>query len=204
MASKQVELSLLAYSKIILHAAKFPHCAVNGVLLAKKEDKESLKYVDVVPLLHSSLTLSPMMEIGLMQVEQFCKSHNLVIGGYYHANESFQESSLDFVAQRVAEKVAEQFVDACLLMVDNKSICLDMLSPGIHVFQHSEGKWKPKEKNNVTFESGQKKALRLVAALLQQKSYEDLVDFDSHLNDQSKDWTNKHFEGILEKTSALV
>nr|CAG4644256.1 EOG090X0C9C [Lepidurus arcticus] len=205
MASKQVELSSLAYSKILLHAAKYPHSAVNGVLLTKKnDDKETLKYSDAVPLFHSNISLSPMMEIALMQVEQYCKAHGLIIGGYYHANESFQDASPDFIAQRVAEKIAEQFADTCLIMVDNKSICLDMVSPALYVFQHVEGKWKPKEKANITFESGQKKALKLVSALLQRKSYKEFVDFDAHLDDPSNDWTNNSLAGILKETAVLV
>ena len=31
----EVEFSLRAYCKMVLHAAKYPHCAVNGVLLTK-------------------------------------------------------------------------------------------------------------------------------------------------------------------------
>jgi len=60
-----------AYVKPILHAAKYPHCAVNGVLLAeltKNKDGKVVKLVDAVPLFHSSLTLAPMMEIALTQV----------------------------------------------------------------------------------------------------------------------------------------
>jgi hypothetical protein len=32
-----VEVGVRAYAKIILHAKKYPHCAVNGVLLAPKD-----------------------------------------------------------------------------------------------------------------------------------------------------------------------
>lgn len=59
-----------AYCKIILHAAKYPHCSVNGVLLAEisKLKSKNLVFVDAVPLFHIQLNLTPMSEIALTQV----------------------------------------------------------------------------------------------------------------------------------------
>lgn len=63
------ELSKLAYSKIILHAFKYPHTSVNGVLLANEgSSNHSVKYVDAIPLFHHNLGLAPMLEVALMQV----------------------------------------------------------------------------------------------------------------------------------------
>lgn len=50
---------------MILHAAKYPHLAVNGILLGTKEGKD---IVDVIPLFHQCLHVSPMAEIALIQV----------------------------------------------------------------------------------------------------------------------------------------
>jgi ER membrane protein complex subunit 8/9 len=70
-AMAEIVMKKKAYVKPLLHAAKYPHCAINGVLLAEqqkhKEDRV-LKLVDAVPLLHSSLTLTPMIEVALCQV----------------------------------------------------------------------------------------------------------------------------------------
>lgn len=59
-----------AYTKLVFHAAKFPHCAVNGILLAEKESvgKKPLIIADAIPLFHQCLYLSPMAEIALTQV----------------------------------------------------------------------------------------------------------------------------------------
>lgn len=59
-----------AYCKLILHAAKYPHCSVNGVLLAEtsKLKANKLVLVDAVPLFHIQLNLTPMAEIALPQV----------------------------------------------------------------------------------------------------------------------------------------
>jgi len=63
------ELSKVAYSKIILHAFKYPHTAINGVLLASEgSNAQCLKYVDAIPLFHHNLGLAPMLEVALMQV----------------------------------------------------------------------------------------------------------------------------------------
>lgn len=69
-----VKFTPRAYCKMILHAAKYPHCAVNGVLLSEcpksKDSKKSsnLAFLDAVPLFHLCLHVSPMAEIALTQV----------------------------------------------------------------------------------------------------------------------------------------
>lgn len=69
-----VKFSARAYCKILLHTAKYPHCAVNGVLLAespKNKDQKKTKnivFVDAVPLFHLCLHVSPMAEVALIQV----------------------------------------------------------------------------------------------------------------------------------------
>lgn len=55
-----------------MHCAKYPHCAVNGILLAAKEDGDDkdkpITYIDAIPMFHICLHLSPMAEIALTQV----------------------------------------------------------------------------------------------------------------------------------------
>ena len=67
-----VRLSPRAFIKPLLHAAKYPHCSVNGLFLAEankqKDGKTSLQIKDSIPLFHSNLTLAPMMEVALWQV----------------------------------------------------------------------------------------------------------------------------------------
>ena len=72
----------IAVLKILLHSAKYPSSAVNGVLLgtssadAPSQASESSTHVgqptvhvtDAIPLLHSFLTLAPSMETALLQV----------------------------------------------------------------------------------------------------------------------------------------
>lgn len=53
---------------ILLHAAKYPSCSVNGLLLGSKAG-QGFHITAVMPLFHSaSLTLAPCVETGLAQV----------------------------------------------------------------------------------------------------------------------------------------
>ena len=52
----EVEFEPRAYSKMILHTAKHPHCAVSGLLLASGGRKPTGQIVitDCIPLFHQS------------------------------------------------------------------------------------------------------------------------------------------------------
>lgn len=64
-----IKFSSRAYTKIILHAAKYPHLAINGILLAKESSKgKNLHIVDAVPLFHQCLYVTPMTEVAMVQV----------------------------------------------------------------------------------------------------------------------------------------
>lgn len=74
-----------ALLKIVLHSAKFPTSAVNGVLLGAVRDvmqssqsppgspradaaRSTLHIYDAIPLCHTFITLTPMFESALIQV----------------------------------------------------------------------------------------------------------------------------------------
>lgn len=75
-----MKLTTQAYCKMVLHGAKYPHCAVNGLLVAEKQKprKEHLPlsgpgahhtlFVDCIPLFHGTLALAPMLEVALSLV----------------------------------------------------------------------------------------------------------------------------------------
>jgi hypothetical protein len=62
------QLQDLAYAKIIIHALKYPHQTVNGVLLGHPPSSGIVVIVDAVPLQHHWTNLSPTMEVGLGMV----------------------------------------------------------------------------------------------------------------------------------------
>lgn len=56
--------------KILLHAAKYPALAINGILLGtvSSDGGRALQMVDAVPLCHGQLHLAMAIETGLSQV----------------------------------------------------------------------------------------------------------------------------------------
>ena len=65
-----ITFSARSYSKVLLHASRYPHKAVNGVLLGffDSNDNGRMRVLDAVPLFHQCLGLAPMLEIALTQV----------------------------------------------------------------------------------------------------------------------------------------
>lgn len=92
----EVVVNKLAYCKLFLHLAKYPHSSCNGVLLSRKINNNKIEFVDCIPLFHSSLSLAPGVEIALTQIDAYCQQNELEIGGYYHANENVNDNQLLF------------------------------------------------------------------------------------------------------------
>ncbi|KAF0305245.1 ER membrane protein complex subunit 8 [Amphibalanus amphitrite] len=179
----EVEFSTRAYCKVILHAAKYPHEAVNGILVSKAKDLEGsndVVFVDAIPLFHMALGLTPMTEVALEQIESYCSSNGLKITGYYQANEHYKNTNPNFVANRICEKISERFGQVHLAMVDNRRLSLDMASSAIVM--------KNRDKASVALESDS--TCVAASCLLQNRAYRLLVDFDNHLDNVSADWRN--------------
>ncbi|KAB0796842.1 hypothetical protein PPYR_10903 [Photinus pyralis] len=190
-------ISCKAYCKIILHAAKYPHCSINGVLLAKSSTKKEIEFVDAIPLFHNALNLIPMAEIALAQIDQVASRQGLVIAGYYTAHENLQQNSLEKAYHRISEKIAENFSGACLFVVDNRKLSNQLDSLALKVAQFSDGKYRTVDVNNILLEPSH--TLNVCTSLLEQKSYKSLVDFDNHLDNVSLDWINNAINEEIEE-----
>ncbi|KAL7307405.1 hypothetical protein TKK_0000586 [Trichogramma kaykai] len=192
-----VKFSARAYAKVLLHAIKYPHCAINGLLLGKYGNGE-LSIVDAVPLFHISLHLAPMGELALNTVEQLATELNLEIAGYYAANENINDTSIDKPAHRaISEKLTENFDHAIIAMVDNKELSIDMDRFALKVSQYSDGKWKVKDRASIRYE-GDDTLLKALYKLNKDERYRDLYDFDNHLDDVSLDWRNRKLNKIID------
>ena len=71
-----LEISPLAYYKLVLHCLKYPHCAVNGVLLGKV-GKGTLHALDAIPLFHLTIGTAPIQEVALTQVRPAMEWHDI-------------------------------------------------------------------------------------------------------------------------------
>ncbi|XP_067869923.1 ER membrane protein complex subunit 9-like isoform X3 [Heterodontus francisci] len=146
----EVEISAQAYVKMQLHAAKYPSCAVNGLLLAEKvpeADGECLLLTDCVPLFHNCLALTVMLEVALNQVDLWSAANNQVIAGYYQANDRVRDASPNSVAVKIGDRVAEHLRGAVLIMLDNAKLSGEYGGPAVIVHERQDGKWTPKDKN---------------------------------------------------------
>ncbi|KAL3904840.1 MAG: hypothetical protein SGPRY_011139 [Prymnesium sp.] len=105
-----------AYCLLFLHACKFPLKAVNGLLLGEAS-AEGVVVSKALPLGHSSLALSPMLETALMLADELCKQGGLQIVGYYQANEMGSDIELGPFGKRISDKIRSRCPQSATLLV---------------------------------------------------------------------------------------
>lgn len=76
-ASQSIDISPLAYRKIVYHSAKYLSSTVVGVLVGTKSqsNKPNTTVTDIIPLVHHWHTLSPMTEAGMALVRSIYRIH---------------------------------------------------------------------------------------------------------------------------------
>ncbi|CAF0992278.1 unnamed protein product [Didymodactylos carnosus] len=175
--------------------AKYSELSVNGVLLSEKSDLV-LNFVDCIPLFHGVLSLSPMLEIALTQIEAYCSKHNQTISGYYQANENLNDSQPNFTAMKIMEKIKENNPDALLFMIDNRLTDLEENDRFYNVLSLVDKNWKDVSVTHTVNEEHGHVALSLV----QRNFHRKLVDFDNHLDSISSDWFNNQIKEEIDRT----
>lgn len=198
-----VSFSNRAYAKIILHAAKYPHCAINGLLLAKQKSKSDsglleLRIEDAIPLFHVCPHVSPMAEIALILADEVAATKGLVLAGYYLANENINDVSTERPAHRIADKIAENNGNAVMVVVDNREVTFGMDSNPLRVSHFIDGKWKSRDQTNVMYDTAKARG-NIIHSLLKSEHYRTLIDFDNHLDDVSLNWENKTLNKIIDE-----
>ncbi|CAF0928795.1 unnamed protein product [Rotaria sordida] len=199
------EINALSFVKMFLHLAKYPELAVNGVLLSARTDSTNeevdsssyLHFVDCIPLFHGVLSLSPMLEIALSQIDAYCSTRNLTVAGYYHANEHYSDTNPNFTALRIMEKIKENNPNAVLFMIDNSLVDLNESDRFYNIFTLVDKNWKNVNDSHIVTDE-----CRLVAlSLLKRNQHRQLVDFDNHLDLISNDWRNPNINNELQSSS---
>ncbi|KAH9984921.1 hypothetical protein BJV77DRAFT_952251 [Russula vinacea] len=116
-------LNDLAYTKLIVHALKYPHKTVNGLLLGQHSSDGFIDIVDAVPLQHHWTNLSPMMEIGLGMTDNYARSRQQSIVGFYEAPEHVGNTTLSRVGECVVAKIKENnFPTPIALVLDGSKL----------------------------------------------------------------------------------
>ena len=108
-------LSGEAYTKIILHAAKYPHHSVNGILVGTPVG-QGYRIEDAFPLFHQA-ALTPMLEMACTLIDTYCQEKGWGIVGYYHGNELMCDLKVHPAAKCIADKIEANCSRACMLMV---------------------------------------------------------------------------------------
>ncbi|XP_058056956.1 ER membrane protein complex subunit 8/9 homolog [Anopheles bellator] len=187
-----------AYCKIMLHAAKYPHLAVNGLLVAETGKLGTI--VDAVPLFHQCLHVSPMAEVALVQVEAKAARRGRQIVGYYVGSDNFLDNRFERAPGiRIADKIAENCADACVAVIDNTAVTINMQYPALRMWQHRDNRWVKAR----CLVDNERVTLDAVSRLLQRGAAKELNDFDNYLDNTQNDWDNVHLNVDLKQILAM-
>lgn len=192
-------VSAKAYGKIIFHCAKYPHRAVNGVLIGTISKKDnSVQVQDCVPLFHAELDLTPMLEVALTQVEIYAISKGLSIVGYYHAKPQLDDCSLTDTIKSIGSKICQNSDVSCVLMVDNRKILTSHNELAVKMFINQEQTSQWKEQRNISLMGGDA-VMSLLIKAVENGMFQKLIDFDNHLDCVDADWTNPSINKLIEE-----
>ncbi|KAL6538493.1 hypothetical protein OROGR_012481 [Orobanche gracilis] len=190
------EIHQNAYLKVVLHALKHRTSTVNGVLLGRSSaDGSAIEITDSVPLFHSQIGLLPPLEIALIMIEEYYGEKGLSIVGYFHANERYDDFELSSVAVNIGDHITRYFPQAAVLLLDNRRL-QDLpkgkdRSPVMQLYTKDASGWKlcgSKGSNQLTLK--EPSANTMLSDYISSGKWKDIIDFDDHLDDISKDWLN--------------
>ncbi|KMZ70298.1 putative Neighbor of COX4 [Zostera marina] len=191
------EIGQNPYVKIILHALKHRNSAVNSLLIGRLLDDETTVCItDAVPLSHSQIGLLPALELALIQVEEHFSADGLSIVGYLHANERYDDNKLGNAARKIGDHIFRYFPRAAAFLLDNKK--LESLTKGkesepvLQLYTRDSSKsWRQAGTDGTSLLKLKEPTANVVLKdyILTEK-WKDIVDFDDHLDDISKDWLN--------------
>lgn len=194
-----MKVSNKAYKKLILHSCKHPSKSVDGLLLGKLVDGgKSIEVVDAVPLFHKK-TLAPTLEFVTAVVAEYATKMNLVIVGYYIANELSSNRELPGLARSIGDTIQAKCPSAVLFLVDADFIG-NTERHAIRVFRRSASnrndEWKEVKSDTAASPILDNNVLTDVSELLSSETdgngeplwFTKLSDWDDHLENLSLDW----------------
>lgn len=190
------EIRQTAYIKLVLHALKHKASSVNGVLLGRLINGDSVVQIDdAVPLSHSQIGLLPTLEIALIQIEEHFSSQGLSVVGYYHANERYDDVELSNVAKKIGDHIFRYFPQAVLLLLDNKKLEAAVKNkdrnPVVQMYTRDASRsWRQAGSDGSQLILKEPSANLVLSDYVSTEKWQQIVDFDDHLDDISQDWLN--------------
>ncbi|MCL7032460.1 hypothetical protein MKW94_014130 [Papaver nudicaule] len=191
------EIGQNAYIKLVLHALKHKTSSVNGILVGRVGKDDVIEISDSIPLSHSQIGLLPALELALIQIEEHYGSQGMSVVGYYHGNERYDDAELGNVAKRIGDHIHKYFPQAVVILLDNKKLeALPKgkgLSPVVEFYTKDASKtWR----QGGGSDGGGRLTIRepssniVLLDYISSEKWKEVVDFDDHLDDISKDWLN--------------
>ncbi|CAH7676852.1 hypothetical protein BY996DRAFT_4575480 [Phakopsora pachyrhizi] len=169
----------LASLKALLHAAKYPHSSVIGLLVGKvNKDEQRTTILDAIPLVHHWVHLSPILEAGVSQADIYARSKGLKILGTYVAHSRVNDNSFDFISCGLNQSLKSE--SPIGLVIDNQNILSTDQSPFIPYTSENLSDWEQLDRSK--FISNVPSNWNSIG------TSDDLGDFDDHLEDIGIDW----------------
>jgi hypothetical protein len=115
--------------------------------------------------------------------------------GYYHCDAAMQSAEAGPIPRRIADGVASKHPGSVLMLLDNKKLAVFLgqgseggTSHPFELFTHEGKGWKREVPEALAIDgSGLRESF---SGMLRACSHRALSDFEEHLDDVSKDWTN--------------
>ena len=207
---RTVKIDESAYLKLILHAALHPTQPITGILIGAHQAETNTTVVTDSYALTHHYALSPVHELALTLATTL--SNDRIIGIYAIPQSLTAAPALSTLQQTVAQQISESVPHSIALLIDNALITHSSSSPlvssgsssssssprsCIHLIaQTVNGKWRY---NQCSTSASDATMIHLqlandisetVREALTSRRWKEMCDFDDHMEDVTKDWTN--------------
>ena len=175
----------LAYTKMLLHAQQYPHCAVDGFCLGVRRG-DGVEITDVVPGFHNG-SLGGALETASAFAAAHAAAQNLYVCGYYCAAAHLRDEALPKHAPSIAAALSSSAGGApvVVLQISNRRLA----DPSDHALTCYGGPACDQPRAVACAPSS-----AFVAAA---DAGVAVVDFDVHLDDAARDWRNPAVAAFL-------
>ena len=198
-------LSDTAYVKLVLHALKHPLRGVCGALVGRAVGDDAVEVTDALPMLHSTLAVTPSAEIALEQ----CAAHADLAGGLrlvgvYVANELEKDVSLGRFASKLADaaRSASPGGKGCALVLDPAKLARAVADgggpPAVILMTRGAERWERVADQSAALTCAGGGCAKL-ARCYRDGMADRVIDFDDHLDDPADDWRNGHLDDAIAK-----
>lgn len=196
-----------AYATVVLHCLKYNTQPLYGLLLGKRLAEE-VYVAEALPVQHSMLATAPsvVVDTSLMQAAAIAKAKGLAVVGCYFANERADDTSLSEHSKKVVKHIAAQVSPASapvvVWVVDNTELAAgDKIAIrqtiGGSASPVSFARWNGEKLSAEPLPGSAAAQLTVVQLAAESSRHAALVDFEDHLDDVSRDFTNaKLFDGL--------